>query len=116
MRINTNLANNYQISSENRSNIKLSLRNDKEMTTKSVSSTTSDEKEESTIQKLEKQLTKLKEQLMKIEQQISQIQNNDNPYSKDLLQSLNSQKASLMSRIQITLAQMLEATKAASSS
>ncbi|MDV2490962.1 MULTISPECIES: hypothetical protein [Campylobacter] len=44
------------------------------------------------------------------------MQNSNNPYSKDMLQSLNSQKASLMSRIQITLAQMLEATKAASSS
>lgn len=54
MRINTNLANNYQISNENRSNIKLSLKNEKEMTTKNVSSTTSDEKEESTTQKLQK--------------------------------------------------------------
>ncbi|EAJ5694027.1 hypothetical protein IO424_001122 [Campylobacter fetus] len=116
MRINTNLANNYQISNENRSNIKLFLKNEKEMTTKNVSSTTSDEKEESTTQKLQKQITKLKNQLMKIEQQISQMQNSNNPYSKDMLQSLNSQKASLMSRIQITLAQMLEATKAASSS
>ncbi|QQF51387.1 hypothetical protein [Campylobacter fetus] len=113
MRINTNLANNYQISNENRSNIKLSL---KKITTKNVSSTTSDEKEESTTQKLQKQITKLKNQLIKIEQQISQMQNSNNPYSKDMLQSLNSQKASLMSRIQITLAQMLEATKAASSS
>ncbi|MBD3865926.1 hypothetical protein [Campylobacter fetus] len=80
MRINTNLANNYQISNENRSNIKLSLKNEKEMTTKNVSSTTSDEKEETTTQKLQKQITKLKNQLMKIEQQISQMQNSNNPY------------------------------------
>ncbi|AII14544.1 hypothetical protein CIG1485E_0689 [Campylobacter iguaniorum] len=66
---------------------------------------------QSSADELQKRLDKLKEQLAKIEAQISKMQSNDNPYAKEMTNSLNAERASIMAQIQTILAQMLKAAK-----